>query len=228
MTENVIFGFTLTVLGFYLGKHVNKIHNNPLTNPMVFSIFFVIIFLLIFDIPYDEYFKGGSYLTFFLPFASLSLVLPFYRNFDVFIRYKVPIIAGSFAGALTSIISVYILGSFFNFSDVVMVSTLPKSVTTAIALPLSLQAAGNVSLTATAIAITGTTGVIVNKPVFKLLNINNDVAMGAALGTASHASGTTVALEKSEKSAAISSICLVLTALMSSVLYPLFVSLVLD
>jgi putative effector of murein hydrolase len=75
-----------------------------------------------------------------------------------------------------------------------LVSLLPKSITTAIAIGVSEEIGGLSPVTVAAVVATGIIGAVTANTVFKLFRIKNPVAQGLALGASAHAIGTTKAL----------------------------------
>ncbi len=226
MTSSPIFGVTLTIITYYIGIRLNEKWNTPITNPMIVGVIGVVLVLGVLGIPYSDYNEGGRFFTFLLSPVTVCLIVPFYHNYETFITYRVPIIAGSFVGAVVGIFSIYFFGKFFQWPDLVLISVLPKSVTSAIAMPVSVAAGGDAALTAASTAITGMGGFVLSDLILKSTKVKEDVAKGAALGTATHASGVTKALSISEKAGAIASLCLVLTALITAILYQFVILLV--
>lgn len=169
---------------------------------------------------------GGAFIQFLIMPATVALAVPFYHNFDVFKKYKWPILIGSAVGSLTALLSIYIMGKLFGLDRNVFISILPKSITTAIALPLTEEYGGIPSITSFAISITGLLGVIICDFLVEKLKIDIDIAKGAALGTASHAVGTTKALTISEIAGAISGLCIVIAGFITVLLFPIFTRLI--
>jgi putative effector of murein hydrolase len=96
-------------------------------------------------------------------------------------------------------------------------------VTTAVGLALSEQAGGDPAIATAAIIITGILGSMIGPLLCKLLRIRHPVAQGVALGTASHVIGTSKAHELSELTGAVSSLSLTVAAVLTALLFPLFV-----
>ena len=85
-------------------------------------------------------------------------------------------------------------------------SLLPKSVTTPNAIELSAQAGGVPAFTVAAVIFTGILGAILAPLLVKLFRVEDPVARGVAIGTSSHAIGTTKALEMGQLEGAMSGI----------------------
>ena len=83
---------------------------------------------------------------------------------------------------------------------------IPKSITVPIGVEVSKQLGGIPAITAAAIILTGIIGAVIGPYVCKLFGIKDSVAIGVAIGTASHAVGTTKAIELGEVEGAMSSL----------------------
>ena len=84
---------------------------------------------------------------------------------------------------------------------------------------------GVTSITVLAIILSGIIGAIVGPTVFKILRINSPIARGISLGTASHAVGTSKALEIGEQEGAMSSLSIGVAGIITVFLAPLCYSL---
>ena len=72
-----------------------------------------------------------------------------------------------------------------------------------------------------AVILTGITGAIIAPTVCKIFKINNPVARGIGIGTASHAVGTSKALEIGETEGAMSSLSIGIAGLITVVVAPI-------
>jgi putative effector of murein hydrolase len=95
-----------------------------------------------------------------------------------------------------------------------------QSVTTPIAMEISKNLNGIVSLTAAMVIFAGIIGASIGLPFLKLCRVKNKQAIGVAIGCASHALGTAKVLEENEESGAFSSIALILCAILSALIMP--------
>ena len=92
--------------------------------------------------------------------------------------------------------------------------------TTPIGMALSEQLGGLPSITVVAIIVTGILGSIVGPFLYKLLKINDKVAMGIAMGNSSHAVGTARAMEIGETEGAMSSLTISISGIITVMLAP--------
>ena len=80
---------------------------------------------------------------------------------------------------------------------------------------------GMSSITVVAVIITGILGSVIGPILNKALKINDKVAMGIAMGNASHAVGTSKAMEIGETEGAMSSLTIAIAGIVTVLLAPL-------
>ena len=85
---------------------------------------------------------------------------------------------------------------------------------------LSEQMGGMSSITVVAVIITGILGSVIGPILNKALKINDKVAMGIAMGNASHAVGTSKAMEIGETEGAMSSLTIAISGIVTVLLAP--------
>lgn len=217
------FGIILSLAAFEAGLLINRKTRSALLNPLLLAIIFVIGILLTFHIPIESYNKGGSFILFFLGPATVVLAVPLFRQIELLKKNIIPILGGITAGSITSILSVVLLSRLFHVDLSVAVSMLPKSVTTAIGMEISKQIGGITSLSVAVIVLTGIAGAVIGPAVCRLLRIRDEVAVGVSIGTASHAVGTSKAMELGETQGAMSGLSIGIAGLITVILVPLFV-----
>ena len=113
----------------------------------------------------------------------------------------------------------------FQLDAAEFATLLPKSITTAIGKSLSEELGGYPAITMACIMITGLFGAVAAPLMMKLFRVKEPLAQGLAIGTASHAAGTSRAVEMGEVQGAASSLAIVVAGLLTVVLAPLFAAL---
>lgn len=221
LTNNIFFGIVISLFAFECGLYISRKTKFPLLNPLLISILMIITFLVIFNIDVEKYNNGAQFINMFLGPATVILAVPLYKQINLLKQNFVPIIIGILIGSLVGIISVIILCFIFGLENVLTISLLSKSVTTPIGIEITNQLGGLVPVTVLAIVISGIVGSIVGPSICKLFKIKNEIAVGIAIGTASHAVGTTKALELGETQGAMSSLSIGIAGLITVFLAPL-------
>lgn len=225
MFSNQLFGVGLTLVVYALAQKLKKTYKSPLLNPVLVSTIVIIAVLVVMNVSYEDYFNGGSMVSFFVGPATVALAMPLYRNRALFFNNVVPIMSGVIFGVVGSVVTTTILSKLFDLGNEITVSIVPHNVTTAIAADLAKTYNGIESLTVASVIITGVTGAIIGPIIFKKLGLTNPVAQGISMGTASHAVGTARALEIGEKQGAMSSVAIVLAGVVMTIVMPFFMKL---
>lgn len=222
LTQSVFFGAALTLLCYEVGLWIKKKTNRSIANPVLVAVLIIITILLLSGIDYETYNEGASYFSLLLTPATVSLAIPLYRQLELLKRYPKAIFGGIAAGVLTAMVSIFLMSLAFGLNHQQYVTLLPKSITTAIGMGVSEKMGGIVTITVVAISITGLSGTIGAEAICKLFRIKHPIAKGLAVGTASHALGTTKAMEWGEIEGAMSSLSIVVAGIMTVVSVSIF------
>lgn len=225
ISNNMFFGIFISLIAFEIGLFIYKKTKLPIFNPLLTATILIICFLKIFNIDFDTYNQGGQFINIFLGPATIVLAVPLYKNLNLLKKNFLPIISGIFVGSLVSVSSVISISFFLGLDNTLTVSLLSKSVTTPIGIEITNTLGGVTSITVLAIILSGIIGAIVGPTVFKILRINSPIARGISLGTASHAVGTSKALEIGEQEGAMSSLSIGVAGIITVFLAPLCYSL---
>ena len=223
--NNDYFLLTLTFGVYFLAKLVRKMLQLPIFNPILVSIAFMICFLTIADIDYETYKLSGSKIDFWLKPAVVALGVPLYLQLSQIKKQIVSILASQMMGCVVGIISVVVTARMLGASREVVASLASKSVTTPIAMEVTQALGGIPSLTAAIVVITGLIGGVVGFKLMAVGHIYNPMAKGLSMGAASHAVGTSVAMERDEFVGAYASLGLTLNGILTAILTPTIVEL---
>lgn len=226
MQQSLFFGVVVSVLAYEFGVFLKKKLKWAICNPLLISIVAVIAFLLLFDIPYETYNEGAQYLSYLLTPATVCLAIPLYEQVELLKKHSWAILAGLISGVLTSVLCVFVLALLFKLDHAQYVTLLPKSITTAIGMGVSEELGGYVTITVTVIIVTGILGNIIAETVCRVFRIEEPVAKGIAIGSASHAIGTTKAMEMGEIEGAMSSLSIAVAGLLTVIAAPIFAGLI--
>ena len=215
-------GVVLSFFAYEVGILIKNKMKKAVFNPLLISIMIVIAVLLIFDVDYDTYNQSAKYISYLLTPATVSLAIPLYRQLDLLKKNFVAIAIGILSGVLTSLISILGMSVLFGLTHEEYVTLLPKSITTAIGMGVSEELGGYVTITVVVIINTGILGNMIGSFACKIFRIKSPIARGLALGTSSHAIGTTKAMEMGEIEGATSSLSIVVAGLLTVVLASIF------
>ena len=210
-----LFGIMLSILAYGLGVLINRKPRCAAANPLLIAILLVIGVLVAFRIPLESYQRGGDFIALFLAPATASLAVSIYRQLPLLKKNLLPVLAGCGTGSLASMGSVWLLCRLFRLDEALTASLLPKSVTTPIAIEIASQYGGIPSITVAIVVLTGILGAAAAPALIRLFRIRNPVEAGLAIGTCSHAVGTSKALELGEAEGAMSSIAIGVSGLLT-------------
>lgn len=213
--NSAYFGVVLSLVTYFFGTYIRKKINFPLFNPLLIAIILTAAVLLVFKIDYTAYNASAKYISYLLTPATVSLAIPLYEQLDALKNNWKAIIAGIISGVITSLLSILAMAFMFGFTHEEYVTFLPKSITTAIGMGVSEELGGYVPVTVAIIIITGVLGSVIAETVLKIFRIKDPVAKGIAIGTASHAVGTSKAMEIGKTEGAMSSLSIVVAGIIT-------------
>lgn len=215
--DSVFFGVLISIAAYELGMFLKQKWKLAVLNPLLLSVLAVMGILTLLDIDYDLYYEGAKYISYLLTPATVCLAVPLYEKIELLRRYPAAIFGGILAGVLTSLVSIWVFALLFGFTHEQYVTLLPKSITTAIGMGISEELGGLVTVTVAVIIITGVLGNIMAEFILRLFHIEDPIAKGIAIGSASHAIGTVKAMELGEVEGAMSSLSIAVTGLLTVV-----------
>ena len=221
LLQIAILPVALTLLAYQAGALLQKKLRTPLCNPILVAVVLVLVFLGITGMELKTYQAGATYLSWLMTPATICLAISMYEQFQI-LKQKMPLILISVAaGAISCMLEVLAFGAILGLDRELTASLLPKSVTTAIGVPLSQMAGGLTPITTAAIILTGITASVLGPTMCRIFRLTDEVARGAAFGTAGHVIGTAKASELSPLTGAVSSLSLVVAGLLTAVTLPL-------
>lgn len=218
--SNDYFLLTLTFGVYFLAKLVRKLLRMPVFNPILVSIAFLIIFLRVADVDYEEYRVSGAKIDFWLKPAVVALGVPLYKQLSSIRQEILPILLSQLAGCVVGVVSVVGIARLMGASTEVVLSLAAKSVTTPIAMEVTESVGGIPALTATIVVFVGIFGAITGFRILRYGHIGMPSSQGISLGTASHAVGTSAAMERSMEHGAYASLGLTLNGIFTAILAP--------
>ena len=211
----------LTLLAYRAGALLQQKTKSPICNPILIAVLLVLGFLSLTGMELKTYQAGAAFLSWLMTPATVCLAISMFEQFQVLKKNTPVILAGVAAGAVACLAMVLVLSLLFGFDRELTVSLLPKSVTTAIGVPLSQLAGGLTPITTAAIILTGITASVLGPTLCKLFRLTDEIARGAAFGTAGHVIGTAKASEMSALTGAVSSLSLVVAGLLTAIVLPI-------
>lgn len=211
----------ITFVVFFVAKLIQRKTGWVLFNPILITIAALIGFLKLTGIQYDTYKEAGSQIDFWLKPAIVALGVPLYQQLKVIRKQLLPILFSQTVGCIVGIISAVTTAQLLGASKEVVISLAPKSVTTPIAMEVCRAAGGIPSLTAAIVVIVGLLGAVTGFRVLQIGRVKSPIAQGLSMGTASHAVGTSRAMENGAKYGAFASLGLIANGVLTAILTPI-------
>lgn len=218
--ENKYLLLALTFGAFALFKELQRRTGWVLLNPILLTISLLILFLKLTGISYETYQAGGQLIEFWLKPAVVALGVPLYLQLEMIKKQLLPILLSQLVGCLVGIVSVVLVAKLLGATPDVICSLAPKSVTTPIAMEVSNTTGGIPSLTAAVVVLVGLFGAVFGFKILTLGRVKSPIAQGLSMGTASHAIGTSAAMEVSRKYGAYASLGLTLNGILTALFTP--------
>ncbi|WP_077213476.1 LrgB family protein [Bacillus dakarensis] len=189
----------------------------PFLLPVLTSTIFIIAILKSFDLSYDFYMTGGHWLHSLLGPAVVSLAYPLFHQRKTIIKHALPILAGVLTGLISGMFTLFLLAEIMSIPRDILLSMIPKSITTPVAMQVANDIGGNPTLTVAFVMIAGISGAIMAPSLLKWFRIRSSLGTGIALGSSSHAIGTSKAFEYGEFTFSISSVSMTLSAIIGPI-----------
>ena len=225
LSQSESFGVVITLAMYLLAVLINRRFPNPFTTPLFLATVFVILVLVSFRVPYASYNASAKYITYLLMPVTVCFAVPMYRHLPLLRRYSWSILLGVLLGVIGSVLTVVLICILFGLGDMIARSLVAISVTTAIAVDITEKLGGVIALTVSSVIVTGILGASVSEWLCRKIGITNPIARGLAIGNASHAAGTSRAMQISPQDGAASSLAIVLSGILTAIIAPLAISL---
>lgn len=211
-----VFFIAITVVLYWLSLHVHGRY--PWLNPLLTASSALVFVLYALHISYAHYRAGGDMFSYFLGPATVALGVPMYKQGvklkGSLRRLLLVVLAGSIVGMVTA----GVVAALFGAPHQVVMSALPKSVTTPIAIQVSENLHGDPTITVAMVLVSGLLGSIIGPGVLRMAHILHDHAVGSAIGTSSHAIGTASLIRHSEVQGSVSSLAMAMAGVITAIL----------
>ena len=224
--NSFFFGVFLTIFIFQLANKIQKKWPIPILNPLLISIFSIMLILKVTGLSYETYEQGARYIGNFLTPLTVCLAVPLYRQLKILKQNIAAVFVSITCGVIAHAFSMIALAKLFGIDEVLRNSLMGKSVTTAIALGITTELGGIVGVTVIGVVVAGVLGPVLGPTVLRLVGVKNPVAFGLGMGSASHAIGTSKALEIGEIQGAMISLAIVVTGILTVIMVPIIINFV--
>ncbi|GJD07382.1 Plastidal glycolate/glycerate translocator 1, chloroplastic [Galdieria sulphuraria] len=192
-----LYSLSTTLSGFCLGQWI-PVEMKKFIHPITFCTLFAMLSLFLiakwiaipFHVTLNTYLRRGVGLW---KGGAGSLLLTFLSPAVVSFAFQICTLASLFG-----LFSTAYVAKLLQLSPITRVSLIPRSITVPLAVAISSMLNGDISLTSTAVAVTGMIGANINKELLSLLGIHQSVARGISTGASAHGLGTAAMAEEPE------------------------------
>jgi len=219
----IIYLYLLITVVVFIGiKRITSRVNSPLANPLLISIMFFIALFSLSPLSYQDYALANQPFIWLLEPAVVALAVPLFTQLAQIRANAKAIIISCSVGVIIAISSCLAIAVLFTDDRVLLLSLLPKSVTSPIAMAVANETGGLASLAAAVVIAVGLLGALTGFGLLKRFNISNAQAQGLAIGCSAHAIGTAKAIEVGPTQGAFSSLALVISGIVTALVAPVF------
>lgn len=213
----------LATLGVFLGlRKVLASQRSPFANPLLLSIAFFIGLFSFTDLSLDDYEQANLPLIWLLEPAVVALAIPLFIHIRHIRTNFLALLASCLVGVIGGISSGLLIAVMLTQDKLLLLSLLPKSVTSPVAMAITVETGGLASLTAGVVIIVGVFGALAGFSILRFAKIKDARAQGLAMGSSAHVIGTARAMEQGEQQGAFGSLALIISGILTALLSPLF------
>lgn len=217
--DSETFALAATLGLFLIFEAIYQKVKSPLLNPVLMTIIFLIVILKITGVKYETYQTNTRMIHFMLGPSVVALGVLLFEQLKTIGKNAVAILSATFIGSIVGVLSVILIGKMFGAEEDLIISMVPKSVTTPIAMAVSAQNGGIPSMTAVFVIIVGVLGASIG-PLIVPKVFKTAIAKGLSMGTCAHGIGTAQAIQMGVVEGAISGLSIGLMGVFTALVAP--------
>ena len=211
----------LSVGGYLIGLWgYRSSAGNPFCHPLLISTPLLAAALYLSNIDFNAYYAGNGILNWLLGPTTVALAVPLARQMPQLPPLLITVITTVILGGVFAATCALLIASSLGTDHIVLLSLAAKSVTTPIAVGITQQLGGLITLMVMIVLLTGIIGIVVAQLIFRYQHIDDDRWQGLILGIAAHAIGTAKAFEKSSRCGAFATLGMGLSGIWTSIFLP--------
>ncbi|MDD4057742.1 MAG: LrgB family protein [Bacteroidales bacterium] len=218
-----IFFIIVTAVSYFIGREIYRRTKWMLFHTVIVATALVILLCSLCGAGMELYEENTKVLKYMLNISVVAFGYLLHKHYEYIKERGVAIFTATLLGSLTALITVVFPALIAGSDSSAIITLMPKSVTNPIAIVLSAEHGGDIYLTSVIVIIAGIFGAVTGPWFLKISGIDSPLAMGIALGSASHGIGTAKALEMGAIEGAAGGLAIALMGLFTSLLIPLFV-----
>jgi len=211
----------LSIGGYIIGLWgYRRSSRNPLCHPLLISTPLVAAALYLSNIDFSSYYAGNGLLNWLLGPTTVALAVPLARQMPQLPPLLITVLTTVLLGGLFAVICALTIAAGLGADHQVLLSLAAKSVTTPIAIGITEQIGGLVTLMVMVVLLTGIVGIVVAQFIFRYQHIDDERWQGLILGISAHAIGTAKSFEKSSRCGAFATLGMGLNGIWTSIFLP--------
>ena len=222
LLESPVLAVALTLVAYFAGvRGYRKLGQPAWCPPVLLAALLMAAMLKLLSIDYSDYRRGAAWLMLLLGPATVALAVPLYQNLHhIHALWRPILLTLPPASALAAVYAV-VLAWGLGAAPVVLASLAPKSVTAPIAIGITEEIGGSVSLMMGGLLITGVIATFFVDLLAPRLGVRDERIIGLVLGINGHAVGTVHAFGISATAGAFASLGMGLTGVFTALWLPL-------
>lgn len=211
----------LSFAGFVVGRAVyRRSGSNPFLHPLLVGTPLIAAVLYLINMDFGAYYAGNGALNWLLGPTTVALALPLARQMRQLPPLLLTVATTVLIGGFFATGCALLMALMFDVDQLMVLSLAAKSVTTPIAVGITEELGGLVTLIVMAVLLTGIVGILAAQTVFNYTKITDERWQGLILGISAHAIGTAKAFEKSPRCGAFSTLGMGLNGIWTSMFLP--------
>ncbi len=227
MVHHPLAGIALTLIAFKLAILLNRKTGWLVFQPVLMSTLFIIVGLTVFDIGYEEYRLSTAIIVLLLGPATVALALPLYQSIALIRKMWLPVAVTIIVGGTFTVALVVVLGKLMGIERTMLMTLVPKSVTTPVAILITEKIGGIIGVVPVFVLLSGILGAMIGPLLLRLCRVTHPAATGMAIGLTSHAIGTARLFEIDRQAVAFSALAMSLMAVVAAIALPFMAGLLL-
>ena len=211
----------LSFVGFVVGRAVyRRSGGNPFLHPLLIGTPLVAAVLYLINMDFDAYYAGNGVLNWLLGPTTVALAVPLAKQMRQLPPLLLTVATTVLIGGFFATGCALAIALIFDADQLIVLSLAAKSVTTPIAVGITEQLGGLVTLIVMVVLLTGIVGILAAQTVFNYTKITDERWQGLILGISAHAIGTAKAFEQSPRCGAFSTLGMGLNGIWTSLFLP--------
>jgi putative effector of murein hydrolase len=211
----------LSAVGFVVGRAAyRRSGGNPFLHPLLVGTPLVAGVLYLINMDFDAYYAGNGALNWLLGPTTVALAVPLAKQMRQLPPLLLTVTSTVLIGGFFATGCALVMALLFDADQLMVLSLAAKSVTTPIAVGITEQLGGLVTLIVMVVLLTGIVGILAAQTIFNYTKITDERWQGLILGISAHAIGTAKAFELSPRCGAFSTLGMGLNGIWTSIFLP--------